>query len=277
MSISKNTNGAVLAGVAINVFNSSNAKVGGGTSDATGAVKVNGLIAGKYSVAVAAVPKGYQLPGSRIAVTMEAGKDKTLPLTIQKSAIQSWQLKNIKVSKGKLVPAFDHEKLSYTLNLDEKTEKVTLTPQLADANSKLYINAKRVKYITIGLKNGETKTVSIKVILSTHNTVYSVKVTRAKSTNANLNRLTVSKGNLKPKFNANVTEYVLNLSKTQVKVKITPKTADPNAQYTITVNKKSSKGTIELKPGDAVTVQITVKAQAGNKKTYKIIITAAKK
>jgi uncharacterized repeat protein (TIGR02543 family) len=274
------TTGSLLNGVSVSIYNSSDVKVGSGTSGASGIIAVPGLAAGNYHLTVTAVPSGYQKPAANIDITIDAGKDSDFDILLEKSQVESylnWQLKSLKVSAGTLSPAFDPNKLSYKLQLSEKTSKVTLTPALADTASKLYINGKRVKSITVSLKNGASQKVTIQV-RTTGGTKknYTVTVTRSKSTNANLSNISASRGSLKPVFSRDITNYALNLKNTQTSVTITPKPSSSYASYSIKVNGKTSGRTITLSKGRTKTVTITVKAQAGNKKTYTVVITRAK-
>lgn len=85
-------------------------------------------------------------------------------------------LKSLAVSAGVLSPAFDPAVTSYTLSLDSSVKSVKI---FAEANS---LFAKVKDSITVKLKEGQTKTVTIRVKPQSGSAkLYTITVTRAKS------------------------------------------------------------------------------------------------
>ena len=175
----------------------------------------------------------------------------------------SAQLKDIAATYGVLSPMFDPDNRSYTLLLDEHTAKTTISPVLADASSKLYINGKRVASKTFTLATAKTTKVTIKVQPKTGKAmVYTVMVKRAASTNTNLAYIKAGKSSL---INVGSNNYIVNLSNTQTSTKINLKLADKKAKYTMMLDgKKTSSKTVAMKPGTTRTLVITVTPQAGS-------------
>ena len=121
---------------------------------------------------------------------------------------------------------------------------------------------------------GSTINISYNNIVSTDGTnenqlgdaTYSVTVARALSSNANLGSLTVAEGNLSPSFKPGTTTY--DIGEVEYDVKTLTITCAPEDEY--------AKG-FEIKANSLFvgknTVSITVTAENGNKKTYKINVT----
>jgi hypothetical protein len=85
-------------------------------------------------------------------------------------------LKALTVSAGTLSPVFDPAVSAYTLNLDSSDKSVTIRPE---ANS---LFAKVKKSITVKLREGQTKTITIKVKpQSGPAKLYTITITRAKA------------------------------------------------------------------------------------------------
>ena len=250
--------GKALPGVAIGIYTDSAAVklLQSGTSDANGQILFTGLEAKTHYIKVISMPKGYELPEFIIPLAAEADKTLERNIIFEQTDIgtpyDSRQLKSLKVSAGKLSPLFTPEKLNYTLKLDEKTGKVTITPVQSDTASQLYINGKSKKNIALSLKNGASSKVTIRIKpKSGHSRYYKVTVTRAKSKNANIKKLTVSAGKLSPSFKRTATAYTLVLAKSQSSVRLGISLESAYAQCSLYVNgKKTSSRTILLKRGE---------------------------
>jgi len=275
--------GKVIPDVKLGVYTDAAATVlfKSGTTDSAGQTTITGLEAKTYYIKVQAMPTGYKIPTNITALTAEL--DKTVGLTLlfdtEVLAYKNWHLKSIAVSAGKLSPAFDPDKLNYKLKLDEKTSNVKITPTKADSSSKLYINGKSANSITVSLKKGQSKTVSIRVKpKSGSSKYYKITVSRAKSTNANIKKLTVSKGKLTPPFTKANRAYTLALTKSQSSVRLSLSLESTYSSYKLYVDgKRTSSRTISLDKGKTKTVRIVVTAQDKSvSKTYTIVITRAK-
>ncbi|SDL94739.1 alginate lyase family protein [Bacillus sp. OK048] len=88
-------------------------------------------------------------------------------------------------------------------------------------------------------------------------------------TNADLSRLILSEGTLSPSFNADVTEYTVNLKRNINRINITPVTADAAARVKVNGVAGSELRPILLKIGDNP-IHIEVTPKKGEPKTYHI-------
>lgn len=94
---------------------------------------------------------------------------------------------------------------------------------------------------------------------------YSKTIAAPLSTNANLASLSVSNAKVYPSFTSSVTSYKTTVGADISSLKISAKAADAGAKVSISNN--------SLKAGATTYVKITVKAAAGNTKTYTIAAT----
>lgn len=94
-------------------------------------------------------------------------------------------------------------------------------------------------------------------------------VSKAKSSNNYLARITKSQGKLTPAFKKTRTSYSLVLKKNMSQAVIRATAADKKSTIKID-KKKTSKVTVKLKRGKSKTVRITVTAENGKSRVYKI-------
>jgi hypothetical protein len=103
----------------------------------------------------------------------------------------------------------------------------------------------------------------------------------AKSKDAKLKKIKLSKGKLSGKFKASKTSYKLKLSAKKKSVKITPVTNHAKAKVKIKVGNGKYKAVksvkVKLKKGRSKTVKIKVTAENGVTKIYKVKVIRAKK
>ena len=205
-----------------------------------------------------------------VTVRVQYGRTtKTYTLTVKRPKSTDNRLSSLKVSAGALSPAYHPTVTSYTLTLPESTSRVTVTA--AKSSPLATISGTKRTY---SLKNGQTVYDKIKVRSQSGVTkTYTVAITRAKSTNADLAYLKTSSSRypLKPAFKTGTTSYAITLPKSVPSVRLYWKAAGYKAVATVDGRALSSK-TISLKNGQSCTVIVTVKSQAGNTKTYTIVI-----
>ncbi|RAV07364.1 cadherin-like beta sandwich domain-containing protein, partial [Paenibacillus contaminans] len=107
---------------------------------------------------------------------------------------------------------------------------------------------------------------------------YTITVTRAKSSNADLNALTLSAGTLTPGFTTGDVSYTASVGNAVTSIDVTPTVADSTATVTVnndTINSGSAKH-VTLGVGTN-TVTVVVTAEDGTTtKTYTITVTRAK-
>lgn len=276
----KDSAGYVCPGVGIALYRDEAlaAKAGEGTSNAEGIAQITGLGTATYWVTVTSVPEGFEKPDVKIPVEAVDGKTTDYTLVFQKTGIAPATsggnaLKALEAA-GRLSPAFAPGTKSYTLTLDEATAKTTIRAAAADTTAKVYISGRKTSAKTVSLQPGGRATVRIQVKpVNGKSAWYTVRVSRAKSANADLSGIAVSSGKLSPAFSAGITQYTLTLPATQCWLKIKPKTASPYASQTITVDGRRAGNVLTMKTGATRTMRITVRSQAGSRKTYVIKIT----
>ncbi|MBQ5967536.1 MAG: cadherin-like beta sandwich domain-containing protein [Clostridiales bacterium] len=86
------------------------------------------------------------------------------------------------------------------------------------------------------------------------------------SGNANLSALSVAPGTLSPSFSKGTTNYHVTVPESQTSIAVTATAEDPKAKVSLNGVQKS------LEPGDN-TVKVSVTAENGDVKTYKILVT----
>jgi len=189
-------------------------------------------------------------------------------------------LSDIGVSDGfALSPAFKKTTYKYAVKLDEFTDRATITPVKENAGSEMTINGQAAdSYTTPAINNGGTRVVTIKVKADGMTKVYTVKVTRAKSTNKDLASLTATYGSAPLSFDVPFDKDTLsyNLALDAATPYATIKAA--GAPYSrVYINGSLTKSrTFKLGHGRTATATIKVYAQAGGTpKVYTVRITRA--
>lgn len=182
-------------------------------------------------------------------------------------------LSALTVSAGSLNPSFSPSVTNYTVNVDNSTDSITITPVANNPNYyRIHVDGTAVTSGSasspISLPVG-SKTITIRVWPQTGPTYkdYTVTFVRAGSGNANLSALTLNPGGLNESFSAGLTEYTANVPNGTSSVTVNYTIADNTA--TVAVSGESS-----LSVG-ANTVTVTVTAQNGSVKVYTITVTRA--
>lgn len=192
-------------------------------------------------------------------------------VNITRATAEGTTLQGLGNNVGTLNKPFDPYTTSYKLELPEGTGSVTFTPDKSNPASTVKISPSK----TVSLKNGQTKTVTIKVTYQKKSKTYTVKVTRAASTNCSIPDVTgITITNCSPAFvfddaTGTYTATVLE-NKSSVKVKVTK--GDPTEIVRINGSKATSK-TITINNAAYKTVTVTITAQAGSPHITKYTIT----
>lgn len=200
-------------------------------------------------------------------------------------------LNDLKITNGTLSPAFSPDTLKYTVALDENTSSFNIDAVKADPLDKVYMNSRLVISGRVyTLDTGAKRVIKVKVVTPTGKArTYTVTFTRAKSTNADLGSLKVKGYKVLPveRFDDLRTEkmavdYICIVPLGTKKVTLYAAAAERHAWLSINGRVVKSR-TITLKsmplPGDVGPktktpniVTIIVKAQAGNMKSYTLMI-----
>ncbi|GKS59812.1 hypothetical protein YTPLAS18_33390 [Nitrospira sp.] len=148
----------------------------------------------------------------RIVVTAQDGSVKTYVVTITRTA--NANLASLALSAGPLSPGFDSGTTSYAVSAPNANATTTVTATLADATSTLTINGQVVASgqvfgplpLNVG---GNTITLVVTAAGGAASKTYTVAVTRAASSNADLAGLVVSPGVMLPLFTPSNTAYTV--------------------------------------------------------------------
>jgi hypothetical protein len=196
-------------------------------------------------------------------------KSKVYTVVVKRAKSTNNLLTSLTPSTSALFPGFDPNVLNYNLTLPEGTDRVTLTAVKADPLARLSPSVK-----TYILKNGQTKTATIRVRSQAGATrTYRVTITRDKSTNADLLWLRTSSASapLTPTFSAATQSYSVTLPAATASVTLSAKTFDRLSNVSIDGVRRSSKR-VTLLNGQSITVNVLITAQAGNTKTYTVVV-----
>jgi gliding motility-associated-like protein len=218
-----------------------------------------------------------------IIVTAQNASTKTYAVNVIKSAFSNnAKLSSLALSSGALSPVFASGTNTYTANVSNVTTSITLTPVLADATATVTVNGTTVvsgnasSPVTLNVGANEvTTTVTAQdgVTIST----YTVTVTRAASSNANLSTLVLSNGTLSPAFVSTTGTYAASVANSITSITLTPGVADANATVKVngtTVTSGTASAGQALTVG-ANTITASVTAQDGTLNTYTVVVTRA--
>jgi PKD repeat protein len=203
-------------------------------------------------------------------------------VTVNACASTNANLSSIVLSAGTLNPVFGAATLAYTASVSNAITSVTLTPTVADATATVKVNTVTVASgspsgaIALNVGNNVITTV-VTAQDGTTTKTYTVTVTRAASSNANLSNLVLSSGILNPVFAQASTTYTASVSNATTSITVTPTVADATATVkvnTVTVASGSPSGSIALSVGTNV-ITVVVTAQDTSTKTYTVTVTRA--
>ncbi|WP_219132907.1 cadherin-like beta sandwich domain-containing protein, partial [Janthinobacterium sp. UMAB-60] len=249
--------------------------------DATASVTVNGVAttSGNASGAIALNTGANTVT---IVVTAQNSTTKTYTVTVTRAVSTNNNLSALALSSGTLSPAFAAGTTSYTASVSNATTSLTVTPTVADASASVTVNGVTVTSGTasgaIALNVGANSVTTVVTAQDgTTTKSYTVTVTRAASSNANLAVLGLSSGSLSPAFAAGTTSYTASVSNATTSLTVTPTVADATASITVNgvaVASGNASGAIALNTG-ANTVTIVVTAQNSTTKTYTVTVTRA--
>lgn len=172
-------------------------------------------------------------------------------------------LKSLEVEEQTLTPTFSASVLSYTVNVANSVTSVTINAEANDANASVAGTGE--KNVNVG-----DNTFNVVVTAEDEETTqtYVVKVVRAQNSDATLKSLSVEGQTLNPTFNANTTNYTVNVANSITSVTINAEDNSGVASVTGTgvksINVGSNSFNVEVTAQDGVT-----------KKTYTINIIRA--
>ncbi|MDG0794819.1 cadherin-like beta sandwich domain-containing protein [Cohnella ginsengisoli] len=246
-------------------------------ADATAALKMNGVAATSGNGSTVALNVGSNT--ITVLVTAQDGTPNTYTITVTRAASSNADLSNLTLSQGTLSPTFASGTTTYTASVGNAVSSLTVTPTVADATAALKVNgvaATSGNGSTVALNVGSnTITVLVTAQDGTPNT-YTITVTRAASSNADLSNLTLSQGTLSPTFASGTTTYTASVGNAVSSLTVTPTVADATAALKVNgVAATSGNGsTVALNVGSN-TITLLVTAQDGTPNTYTVTVTRA--
>jgi formylmethanofuran dehydrogenase subunit D len=246
-------------------------------ADATATMTVNGAAA----VSGSAVPVSLNVGANTVTVVVTAQDGTTQQsyvITITRAPSSNADLGSLTLSTGTLTPVFAPATLSYTLGVGNSVTSLTVTPTVADATASMTVNGDAAVSgiaVPVSLTVGDNPvTIVVTAQDGTTQQSYVITITRAPSSNADLDSLTVSSGSLTPAFDPATLSYTVDLPYPASSIQVTPFVADPTATVKVdgTVTASGSAATAPLSVGPN-TVTILVTAQDGTtEKTYTVTV-----
>ncbi len=217
-----------------------------------------------------------------ITVTAESGVSKTYTLTVTRETAPivkpyvDGKLSDILLTPGAaLLQTFSWDRYAYNVNLTETTSSVKITPVRFNSANTMTIDGKRATSMNYtGILATKTRTVKIVVVLNKVKTTYTLYIKRAKSTNADLSKLSVTGGTLSAPFANGTDHYTVTMASTRSTVTFRATKANAYAKVQIN-NRTTSSRSFYVPNGGSITVTITNKAQAGNSKSWTFTVVRA--
>jgi alpha-tubulin suppressor-like RCC1 family protein len=247
-------------------------------SDPNATVTVNGtsLISGRWSDAI------NLAVGLNTITTVVTAQDGTTTKTYRVNVFRAFpsndsDLSALSTSVGTLSPSFSSSVLSYTVSVLNSTAALNVTAFASHEFATIRVNGDPVA-------SGIPMPVSLAVGANTINVVvtaedgavktYTIVVTRAPSTNANLSALTLTAGTLAPAFDAATLSYIARVSLATTSTRVVPTVAQAGATVKVngtSVTSGSASAPINLAVGsNAITIEVT--AQNGATRTYSVAV-----
>jgi len=254
-------------------------------ASSTATVKINGM-AVTSGTASGPIALAAGLNTITTVVTSQDGTiTKTYTVMVTRAAPVNANLSTLGQSASGLTPAFSPATISYTLNAGNATATITLKPVSSSANSTIKVNGTTVTSGTttapIALAEGAQTTITTVVTAQNGTTTktYTLKVTRAPSTNDNLSKMGPSVSGLNPSFSGGATSYTLSVSNATASMTLTPVSSDANATIKVngtTVTSGTVTAPIALTEGGQTVISTIVTAQDGaTTKTYTVTVNRA--
>ncbi|MFS0725682.1 cadherin-like beta sandwich domain-containing protein [Paenibacillus sp. 1P07SE] len=217
-----------------------------------------------------------------VVVTAEDNSIKTYTITVTRAASSNANLSGLTLSEGSLDPAFAAGTEAYTASVANSVTAIEVTPTTAVGTSSVTVNGEPVTSGSasdpIALNVG-TNTISVEVTAQDSTTkTYTVIVTRAASSNADLSGLMLSSGNLDPAFAPGTEGYSVSVANSVTAIEVTPTVEAVTSSVTVNgnaVTSGSASDPIALDVGAANTITVEVTAEDSTTKTYTITVTRA--
>lgn len=196
----------------------------------------------------------------KITVTAEAGNTKTYTINVKRPDNRSSvnTLKTLSISKGSL--SFSSDKTSYNVEVDSSVDKVTINSALTDSKSRYTAGSssftKALQYgvntvtITVQAENGATKT-------------YTIRITRKDDRSSDATLKDIKVGNNSVTLEKDKYDYEIKVDYEKTSIDVKALVNDSKAKVEVKGNYD------KLEVGENL-IEITVTAENGEVKTYKL-------
>lgn len=194
-----------------------------------------------------------------ITVTAENNTFRAYTIDVYREASSNNYLSDLKVN-GTTVDLFNREKTSYSLTVENDVTQADVTAILEDETAT--VTGDKITYLSTGLN-------TINVVVTAQNgttKIYTIEITRKKSSNNYLAILSSLEGVLSPSFTKENTDYTMQVPYEITSLTLTTVVEDANAVVGV-------EGNSDFTIGDNNIVYIPVTAEDGSTKTYQIKVT----
>jgi gliding motility-associated-like protein len=222
--------------------------------------------------------------GSNTITTVVTASDrstiKTYTVTVTREASSNANLLALSISSGTLSPAFMAGTTGYTAAVSNGIKSIAVSPTIADTTATITVNGTAV------ISGSVSNAISLNVGSNTLNTVitaqdgtiqtYTITITRAASSNADLSAITISSGTLSPVFAAGTADYTASVGNAITSITVMPAIADSTATVTvngIAVTSGSASGAIPLNVGNNTLTTVITAQDGTTTKNYTIMLT----
>ena len=191
-----------------------------------------------------------------ITVTAENNTFRAYTINVYREPSSNKRLSDLKVD-NQTISGFDPDKLTYTLTVGNEVTELEILGVAED--SEATVTGNKTWYLNTGVNTTDI------VVTAGDGTsqVYTLEVTRQKSSNNNLAILNTLEGTLNPTFDRDTTDYTMDVPYDITNLTLTTVAEDANATVTID-------GNANFQVGDSNMIYITVKAEDESIKKYQI-------
>lgn len=198
---------------------------------------------------------------------------KTYTTTVTRQAQSSnANLSALGLSSGTLSPSFSSATTSYTASVANNVTSLTVTPTTSHSAATVGVTPASPVSLNVGVNN-------ISVLVTAENgtqKTYTVAVTRALSSNANLSALSLSDGTLSPTFAGSTTSYTATVANSVTSITVTPTVDEADATLTVAGSAATSgspSGAIPLNVGTNTITTVVTAPNGTTTKSYQIAVT----
>ena len=194
-----------------------------------------------------------------VTVTAEDNTFRVYTVNVYREPSDNNNLSDLQVD-GETIADFNKDKTRYQLHVTNDVTELNITAVAEDTTAT--ITGEKIWYLNTGIN-----TIDITVTAESGITkIYTIEVTRDKSSNNNLTLLSSLEGNLSPEFNKNTTSYTMNVPYEVTSLNLTAVAEDANATVEV-------EGNVDFQIGSNNTVFVAVTAEDGSVKKYQIQVT----